>query len=442
MTALIDPHSHVKPDVLIVCALKDEYDAVTAVEEGLTGNGWIERPSVDGWLASFATFQAADGQPIQVCATFGAQMGREHNQALAAAFANALRPQLIGMTGICAGRRGKVNLGDVIFAERVWSYDAGKLTVDGTGVPHFQGDPIVYSPPDVWVQRLRALSPACGEWQKMRPTLPLEWQEEWVLRVLADHQDPRNDPDFAKWCPDWPDVVGRLRKNSLVEQSLELTSKGRAFIDEVRLSHPSQLPATDGYALHVAPIATGAAVQEVPDIFGKISTSMRKVLGLDMEASAIGALAKSLSVPFIVAKGVSDCGDPLKDDRYRHFAARASAECFLDLVRRAYDLLDKPPGHARGLPLTSQTTGTPMPGELVRELSSLYPDRESARALWERAGGAAYEVENVANPRDMWQRLWLNACRGARVSTGTLLDTALEDFPHNNALKTARASQR
>lgn len=442
MTASIDPNFHGKTDVLIVCALKDEYDAVKCVEEGLVGDGWVERPSVGGWLASFATFHSVDGHPFHVCATFGAQMGREHNQALAAAFANALCPQLIGMTGICAGRRGKVNLGDVIFADRVWSYDAGKLTVDDLGAMRFQGDPIVYSPPDVWVQRLRALSPAFGEWQDLRPQLPLEWQEEWVLRVLADQRDPRNDAEFAKRCPDWSDVIARLREKSLVEQSLELSDAGRAFIDEARLSHPSQPPTSAGYALHVAPIATGAAVQEDPNIFDKLSGSMRKVLGLDMEASAIGALAKSLSVPFIVAKGVSDCGDPLKDDRYRLFAARASAECFLDLVRRAYDLLVKPLSPARGAPPTPPPTGTPVPAEVVRELASLYPDRESARALWERAGGATYEVENVANPRDMWQRLWLNACRGARVSTGALLNAALEDFPNNTALKAARVTQR
>ncbi|WP_206003191.1 phosphorylase family protein [Paraburkholderia polaris] len=429
-------------DVLIVCALKDEYDAVVAVNAGLAGKGWDERASVDGWLASFATFHAVSGGAFRVCATFGAQMGREHNQAVASVFANAYRPRLIGMTGICAGRRSKVNLGDVIFAERVWSYDAGKVNVDADGAPHFQGDPIVYSPPDVWVQRLRAYRPASGDWERLRPVLPLEWQEEWVLRALAEGQDPRNDAGFAQWCADWPDVFDRLCRRDYVDPALALTEAGNAFIDELRLRHPTQSPAARGYAVHVAPMATGAAVQEDPEVFDRIAPAMRKVLGLDMEASAIGALARSLAVPFIVVKGVSDCGDPLKDDRYRQFAARASAECFLDFLRRAGDLLPSAAGPAQVAPPRAQAARATVPGELVREFANLYPDRDSARALWERAGGVAYEVENIANPRDMWQRLWLNACRGARVSPAALLDAALEDFPHSEAFQAARASQK
>ncbi|CAD6563035.1 effector-associated domain EAD1-containing protein [Paraburkholderia sabiae] len=439
--ATINPPSDKETDVLIVCALKDEYDAVKSVEAGLTDDGWLERSSVGGWLASFASFHAPNGITLRVCVTFGAQMGREHNQALAAVFANELRPKLIGMTGICAGRRGKVNLGDVIFADRVWSYDSGKVTVDVAGATTFQADPIFYSPPDVWVQRLRALTPTGGEWQKMRPQLPLEWQEEWALRVLAERRDPRDDTEFGKCCPDWGDVIIRLGKKELVESPLALSDSGRALVDEILLSKPIQTAAPAEYALAIGPIATGAAVQEDPGIFDKLSGSVRKVLGLDMEASAIGALAKSLSVPFIVAKGVSDCGDPLKDDRYRHFAARASAECFLDFVKGAGDLLAAPSNLARDTSPIPPSGEAPASIEIVRELASFYPDRESARALWERAGGAAYEVENLANPRDMWQRLWLNACRGARVSAAALLDTTLEDFPNNRVFKAARATQ-
>lgn len=438
----IDHTPYGETDVLIVCALKDEYDAVVAVKDGLTDEGWGERPSVDGWLASFATFLAAGGEPFRVCATFGAQMGREHNQAVAAAFANVLRPRLIGMTGICAGRRGKVNLGDVIFADRAWSYDSGKVSVDAAGELHQQGDPIIYSPPDVWVQRFRAVEPATGEWTKMRPALPLEWQEEWVLRALAEEKDPRKDPAFGKWCPDWPDVLSRLRRRSFVKHALELTGAGRAFVDELRLLHPSQsLPAAQ-YAVYVAPIATGAAVQEDPRTFDKIASSMRKVLGLDMEASAIGALAKSRSIPFVVVKGVSDCGDPLKDDRYRLFAARAAAECFLDLVRRAYDLLAGRVDQARVAPAAVQASREVVPGGLVRELANLYPDREAARGVWERAGGPAYEVDNVANPRDMWQRLWMKASRGSRVTPAALLEAALDDYPQSPELQVARAAEK
>ena len=60
---------------------------------------------------------------------------------------------------------------------------------------------------------------------------------------------------------------------------------------------------------------------------------VRSVLGLEMEAAAIGATAGRLGVQhWVVAKGVMDLADPQKDDRYKPFAARASAEVLLKLL--------------------------------------------------------------------------------------------------------------
>lgn len=94
--------------------------------------------------------------------------------------------------------------------------------------------------------------------------------------------------------------------------------------------NPATLPA---FKIHVAPIATGAAVVEDAGVFPRLSHSMRKVLGIDMESSALAALAEAHGVPVLIAKAASDFGDRFKDDRYRTFAARASAECLLQLLR-------------------------------------------------------------------------------------------------------------
>lgn len=40
---------------------------------------------------------------------------------------SGLSPRWLAMCGICAGRRGEVSLGDLIVADRVFSYDHGKL---------------------------------------------------------------------------------------------------------------------------------------------------------------------------------------------------------------------------------------------------------------------------------------------------------------------------
>lgn len=75
------------------------------------------------------------------------------------------------MSGICAVRRDKVDLGDVIFAELLLSYDAEKLT-DENGVQKFQGDPIQYNP-SVWEQRMQhvPIPPSNTPWLSLRSAL-------------------------------------------------------------------------------------------------------------------------------------------------------------------------------------------------------------------------------------------------------------------------------
>ena len=106
------------------------------------------------------------------------------------------------MSGICAGRRGKVELGDVIFAERLWSYDAGKSVLeDGREV--FQGDMLQYRPPEKWVQHMQNIEiPASAQWLKERPLLPFEHQENWVLQRLVAGENPTEQHDFENACPD------------------------------------------------------------------------------------------------------------------------------------------------------------------------------------------------------------------------------------------------
>lgn len=83
--------------------------------------------------------------------------------------------------------------------------------------------------------------------------------------------------------------------------------------------------------------------------------------------------------------------------------------------------------------------GAPMP-ELPRDLIDLlaeeYPDTQSARALWKRAGGSNRQVENISKPGDLWQKLWLRSVRGASVRPAALLRAALapDELPNNAVL--------
>ncbi|MDD5277340.1 MAG: effector-associated domain EAD1-containing protein [Methylovulum sp.] len=425
-------------DVMLICALKDEYDQVLQVTNGLI-NPWHEHPDANGWLVANASFATPSGNPLTICTTHASYMGREQVQALASKLISENPAKCIAMSGICAGRRGKVVLGDVIFAERFWSYDAGKMTVEN-GEQRFQGDMLQYRPSTHWVQRMQHFNIAPNaEWLALRPQLPYEYQEDWVLlRLLAGDTNPSQHPACHKECPDWGEVLKRLWQKKWLEKPLVLTETGRKRAEELQLLHPHGLPKPAGFNIHTAPIATGAAVTEDPRLFDRLAENMRKVLGIEMEASALGALGDIHDIPVLVAKGVSDFGDAFKDDRYRQFAARASAECLIALLRAGEGLLPNRTARNTGILATSSPSLPSLSGiprELIEVLAEQYPDVRDARALWQRAGGKASQVENMPNPRDLWQKLWQASRQGAAARPETILAEALADLPENETLQ-------
>ena len=426
-------------DVLLICALKDEYNQVLEVTDGLMASVWEEHPDANGWIVADGRF-TTDGIPLNIRATYADHMGRESVQAVASKLLNTQPANCIAMAGICAGRRGKVALGDVIFADRLWSYDAGKITMED-GKQRFQGDMLQYRPNPAWTQRMQHFTHSSNsDWLGQRPALPLESQEDWVLLRILAGEDPRQHSDFNSACPNWSEVLPRLWQRQWLEKPLILTETGRQRADELALLHPYKLPGPPNFQIHVAPMATGAAVTEDDGIFPRLAESMRKVLGVEMETSALGALGAIHDLPVLVAKGVSDYGDSFKDDRYRLFAARAAAECLISLLRKSADLL---PGQreldASGLAASDPSLPKPkrpaIPSDLINELAELYPDVQDARALWQKAGGRASDVEHIPRPRDLWQRQWLNSEYGAAALPQALLQAALDDFPSNEVFR-------
>ena len=74
---------------------------------------------------------------------------------------------------------------------------------------------------------------------------------------------------------------------------------------------------------------------EDAEIFPLLADGVRKVLGVEMEAAAISALAHVQQLPYaVVMKAVMDHADPNKSDNFKPFAARASAECLIEFLRK------------------------------------------------------------------------------------------------------------
>ena len=263
-------------DVLIITVVKAEYEAVLGVDTGApAGSAWQERPGPAGHPVALRSFATHDGGVLRIAVTHALEMGGVAAANAALPLLTGYTPRCLAMCGVCAGRRGEVNLGDVIIADRLWSYDSGAIVVEdddqGRPVQRFKTDQLAYALDPGWKQRAESFRPDSAEaWLASRPRSP------------EDERD--GEPDAFK--------------------------------------------------VHVGAIATTAKVVRDDRIFDKLPVSMRRVLGLEMEAAGIVAVTQIHRLNrLIVMKGVADFADSSKDDRFKAFAARASAECLIAFLR-------------------------------------------------------------------------------------------------------------
>jgi len=331
-------------DVLIITALYDELQAVLALGDDHRA-GWRDERDPAGFLYHHRAFPLHDREELRVAAAWSGAMGETAAADRSRGLIEFLKPLALAMSGICAGRRGDVFLGDVIVADRVFSYDHGKLiaaTQDGHRIEEIFHDIETYNLEKAWAMDAAYFAPE-REWQEelraQRP-LSLASQRGWLLRSLYAHQvegadPPQSHPERQQHCPDWPKALESLRKDrfvSLKRGTLEITAKGRGSVLEERVRYVDGVPPDPSFKVHIGPIATGKAVRQDSEIFRRLAKFERKVLGVEMEAAAIGYVAERSGIPSIIAKAVSDYGDADKDDGFRHFACRASAKFLLSFL--------------------------------------------------------------------------------------------------------------
>lgn len=125
--AEIAPNQTHQVDLAIICAL-----AEPELEEVLKLSwNWSEaKPISDAIFIHEGYIETTDGQRITVCAMAAPRMGMVSTALHSAGIISLLRPHLLTMCGICAGVKGKTDIGDVILAEPAWDYQSGKRVRD------------------------------------------------------------------------------------------------------------------------------------------------------------------------------------------------------------------------------------------------------------------------------------------------------------------------
>ncbi|WP_235216713.1 tetratricopeptide repeat protein [Archangium violaceum] len=375
---------------MILTAITLEYRAALQVEAGAwTGSRWEEEKGPNGLPVAFRTFYGKGNRGLRVAVAQAGDMG-------GVAATNALlplvaeyRPRCVAMCGVCAGRPGKTNLGDVIAAERLFFHDTGKRLPE-----EVQQDLKTYNLRDDWKVALEPFDFAArfrdAEWWKRRP-IPYEWQENWVLAKLHEGiADPSMLPECHEACPQWEKVIESLWTSGHVQDgSLTLTDEGRKRIGRILIKQRNRLPdsAPSGslvpFKVHVAPMGSGNQVVEDEEVWSFISEHMRKMLGLEMEAAAIGALAhaqRDRKLDALVMKGVMDFANHGRDDHFKEFAARASAECLLAFLRERVEVEVVPGLDDILVPGTEETLPeNPPPSALLNARYEVVPFHERGR---------------------------------------------------------------
>ncbi|MCM8732547.1 hypothetical protein ACFO8O_16435 [Hephaestia sp. GCM10023244] len=113
-------------DLAVICALaKPEQEEVLK----LPWNWSAARPIDDMVFVRDGTVIVGN-RTLTICVTTAPRMGMIATALRTSAIIAALRPRVVCMTGICAGVRDKVKLGDVLFADPAWDFQSGKRVRD------------------------------------------------------------------------------------------------------------------------------------------------------------------------------------------------------------------------------------------------------------------------------------------------------------------------
>lgn len=377
--------------MVILTAIRLEFDAVLKVDAGaVPASAWEPVPGPSGLPVAFRPFVVERGRPLVVAVAVAPDMGATAAVNTLLPLVERLQPRCIAMCGVCAGRDGKVRLGDVVAADRLFYHDTGKQLTE-----QVQQDLATYKLRDDWKAALEGMDPVARfrdePWFTARP-LTMEWRLWRAMVALRDGvPKPWNAVDLAPGGADeWPLIVEKLRNRKLLARSgRRLTKAGLRYVDDLLFRYRSALPdlspagTQHPFRLHVAPIGSGTRVIEDDTIWTFVSQAMRKTLGIEMEAAALGELAhrqRQRKLDAVVMKGVMDYANHGRDDHFKEFAARASAECLLWFLR------DHIPTEARGFDdvLTTGTlpapTRDPAPSVLLNARHAVVPWHEAGRS--------------------------------------------------------------
>ena len=257
-------------DVCIVCALPEEARAFLEVVQQ-QGEGVLEERISPRYHYSyrFATIKNDKDEPLSLHISWLPRYGPQEMTLHLSRVLEEYQPRIAIMTGICAGDPQRAQLGDLVVAERTFTYDNGKFTLDEYGRSVHEHDTMTYQLDANILQFLGLF-------------------DDWKL-LIARLDRPLSSPEI-----------------SLKQREVCCHIKAMASGSAVRADHPFEEVR--------APVRGTVAIDMEGAAFGLV-------------------MSRHPLIPWLVVKGICDYADQDKNDAYHDYAALASALYALSFIR-------------------------------------------------------------------------------------------------------------
>lgn len=325
-------------DVCIVCALPEEAQAF--ISETVRQHNVTFQRAFDPFTKyeyRHAVIQNNKGEPLSIQVSWLPRYGPMEAGLHLTSLLEEFKPRFVAMIGICAGDRRKVKLGDIIVAERTFSYDIGKFVRDESGRRQFLHDAVTWQTDPSLLQFVRMFDgwkPAIAS--LLRPYSKRQ-QRDWLLSKLLEEATPRIDTiplqELQQYAPDWRRIVYELQAGPDPYLTRDGTLRDISRVYELRYGEevfPYKDPVLP--SIHIAPMASGSAVRS-DNPFADVQIPVRGTVAIDMEGAAFyRTIADFPAIRFLLVKGVGDYADNDKDDSYHEYASSAAAAytlCFI-----------------------------------------------------------------------------------------------------------------
>lgn len=235
-------------DFGIICALDHEFSAMKSAFEGQC---W-QKFYIEGLPFPFYSveFETINGNILKIVSCCSNQMGMQATAVVSSYMYSLFKVKTVFMTGICAGIKGKANIGDIIIAEDIFDYGSGKLITDSLNHAYLQ-------------------------------------------------------PDYQHWPIDY-DI-----KSSIHDflEGLDVESEIRKYLKGNHLNNIN-----GEIRIHTAPTACGSYVIANSAFAASLMVNERKLAGVEMEGYGLYTAGHIANKGFLMIKAVCDLADEEKNN--------------------------------------------------------------------------------------------------------------------------------